>query len=98
MGEGSLKHNIACTLLCDFVIIHFWSSFHQLYNEHNNASHISPEKVSKWGVDRMARKVKALAGKLEDLGLIPAQDPCDEVKELTPACTHAHHDTCVSLP
>lgn len=50
------------------------------------------------GVDRMARKVKALAGKLEDLGLIPAQDPCDEVKELTPACTHAHHDTCVSLP
>lgn len=50
------------------------------------------------GVDRMARKVKALAGTLEDLGLIPAQDPCDEVKELTPACTHAHHDTCVSLP
>lgn len=55
------------------------------------------------GVDRMTRKAKALAGKLDDLGLSPTQDPCDKVKELTPASypltsTHAHHDTCMSLP
>lgn len=45
----------------------------------------------------MARKVKALAGKPDDLGLIPAQDPVMEYK-LTLTSTHAHHDTCVPPP